>query len=110
MKATQLARTMVTAYGMSPLLGQASWEPPALAHWSPAHPERYAAEVGRDIDREVRRILGEQHARVVRMLQPRTEDVRAGARALLERESLSGTELVEAIATARRGRRPAIAR
>ena len=110
LKATQLARTMVTTYGMSPLLGQASWEPPGPAQWMGPQREHYAAEVGRDIDREVRRILGEQHARVLRILQPRTEDLRAGARELLQRESLSGAELLDAIAAARPVRRPALLR
>ncbi len=110
LKATQLARTMVTTYGMSPLLGNASWEPPVPTQWMGPQKEHYAAEVGRDIDREVRRILGEQHARVLRILQPRCDEVRAVARALLERESLSGAELLEAVAAARPARRPALAR
>ncbi|HTO98601.1 MAG TPA: ATP-dependent zinc metalloprotease FtsH [Myxococcales bacterium] len=109
LKATQLARTMVTAYGMSPLLGQASFEPPGPAQWMGGRPESYSAEVGRDIDREVRRILGEQHERVLRMLRPRADELRAGARALLLQETLSGAELLKAFAEARPAQPAALA-
>ncbi len=100
LKATQLARTMVKTYGMSPLIGHLSWEPPSAPQWAMAEPH-YADEVARDIDRETKRIVGEQHARVLRLLQTRKDEIRAGAQALLERESLTGPELEAAVAKAR---------
>jgi len=98
LKATDIARTMVKAYGMSPLIGEASFERSA----QPGLPEIgrgevYADEVARQIDAEVRRILGAQHERVLHLLGLQVEELRAGARALLARETLSGAELQQVL-------------
>ncbi len=97
---------MVKAYGMSPLLGEASFERSVQPGFPGAGaPDQYADQVAREIDGEVRRILAAQHARVLELLGSRKEELRAAARALLERETLSGTELQQIVAEARPGRR-----
>ncbi|MGZ6142784.1 MAG: ATP-dependent zinc metalloprotease FtsH, partial [Myxococcales bacterium] len=108
LKATDIARTMVKAYGMSPLLGEASFERGAQAPGLPgmARSDEYAADVAREIDAEVRRILKEQHTRVLELLGARKDDLRAAARALLERETLSGKELREILEKAHRAPQP----
>jgi len=105
LKATDIARTMVKAYGMSPLLKEASFERSAQPGFPGATREQeYSAEVAREIDGEVRRILAAQHARVLEMLGARKEDLRRAARALLERETLSGAELQQILAASPRPR------
>src|SRR5205814_1854490 len=66
-KATDIARSMVKTYGMSPKLGQISLERDRrtmlLASPEPAGRNDYSEETAREIDMEVRRIIDEQVAR-----------------------------------------------
>jgi cell division protease FtsH len=99
LKATDVARSMVRAYGMSGALGPLSFErggrPLFLgAPEAPGRPD-VSEEVMRQIDAEVRRIVEAQHERARRMIQERSPLLREAARALLERETLSGEELRE---------------
>ena len=98
LRATDIARTMVKAYGMSPLLKEASFDrAPQPGFFGAERVQEYSAEVAREIDDEVRRILSAQHARVVEMLGARKDDLRNAARALLERETLTGAELQQVL-------------
>jgi len=102
-KATDIARAMVKAFGMSPMVGSTSLERerPMLVD-VPAHGGgEYSEATAREIDLEVRRIMEEQRARVTRLLEDRLTALRAAARELLERETLSGDELA---AILKRGR------
>ena len=97
LKATDIARSMVRAYGMSEKLGPLSLErdgrPLFLRTGElPSRPD-VSEEVLRQIDQEVRRIVEAQHARARRVLEEREELLRAAAGELLERETLSGEEL-----------------
>jgi cell division protease FtsH len=99
LKATDVARSMVRAYGMSGVLGPLSFErggrPLFLgAPEAPGRPDVSEA-VMRQIDEEVRRIVEAQHERARRTIQERSALLREAARALLERETLSGEELRE---------------
>ncbi|MFZ5469121.1 MAG: ATP-dependent zinc metalloprotease FtsH [Myxococcota bacterium] len=96
-KATNIARGMVKAYGMSEALGPISLEPepsPFLGDFRRQKGEHSEA-MARDIDAEVRRILEEQHQRVAALLRQRLPLLRHIAAQLLERESLSGEQLRE---------------
>jgi cell division protease FtsH len=53
----------------------------------------YSEETAREIDCEVRRIIDEQYGRVRHMLEERKASLQAGAKLLLEREVITGTEL-----------------
>jgi cell division protease FtsH len=99
LKATDVARSMVRSYGMSEALGPLSFERdgrPLLLRTAegPGRPD-VSEEVLRQIDAEVRRIVETQHARARRLLEERVTLLREAARALLERETLSGDELRE---------------
>ena len=102
LKATDIARSMVTEYGMSEALGQLSLQreprPMVLDPGALRPTVEYSAETAREIDSEVRRMLDEQHARVTALLSAKTDLLRHAARALLERETLTGVEL-QAIAS-----------
>jgi len=99
LKATDVARSMVRSYGMSEALGPVSFERDGRPLFlrtaeGPSRPEA-SEEVLRQIDAEVRRFVETQHARARRILEERAPLLRDAARALLERETLSGDELRE---------------
>jgi cell division protease FtsH len=96
-KATDIARSMVKAYGMSAKLGRASLErqrrPLFLETMQPEAPGDYSQETAREIDAEIRRIIDEQHARVTALLQAREAALREAATLLISRETITGEEL-----------------
>jgi cell division protease FtsH len=97
LKATDIARSMVKAYGMSEKLGQLSWErdhrPVHMGGGGFEAGDDYSPETAREIDSEVRRMLEEQHTRVTAVLGAKTEILGRAAQALLEKETLTGVEL-----------------
>lgn len=94
-RATDLARAMITEYGMSQRLGLATFqkERRSLFLESPAVPRDYSEERARMIDEEIERILGEARQRVNKILGERRALLDQVARALLEREVMEGPEL-----------------
>lgn len=97
LKATDIAKSMVKAYGMSEKLGTITLErerQPQFLQLSVASEKGdYSEETAREIDCEVRRIIDEQYGRVRHMLEERKASLQAGAKLLLEREVITGTEL-----------------
>ncbi|MEW6268028.1 MAG: ATP-dependent zinc metalloprotease FtsH [Thermodesulfobacteriota bacterium] len=96
-KATEIAKSMVRVYGMSDKLGGVSFqsEPMPVFLEAPQRPPGgdYSDATARQIDREVRRILDEQYARVRGILAERAGILRRAAALLLERETISGDDL-----------------
>ncbi|HET9275593.1 MAG TPA: ATP-dependent zinc metalloprotease FtsH, partial [Gemmatimonadales bacterium] len=72
-QATELARDMVTRWGMSDTLGMVELAPPdnrylgTVAGYDGARP--FSEETARTIDVEVRRIIGESHDEAIRLLR-----------------------------------------
>ena len=97
LKATDIAKSMVKVYGMSEKLGQLSLErsrrPAFLPPGQPEEAGDYSEETAREIDCEVRRIIHEQHERVMTTLSARADALRDAANLLLKKEVLSGDEL-----------------
>lgn len=97
LKATDIAKSMVKAYGMSEKLGTVTLEqerqPQFMQIQSPAEKGDYSEETAREIDCEVRRIIDEQYERVKRLLGERKSVLHEGAKMLLEREVITGPEL-----------------
>jgi cell division protease FtsH len=96
-KATDIARSMVKAYGMSEKLGTITLErerqPQFLQIQTASEKGDYSEETAREIDCEVRRIVDEQYERVKRLLSEKKTALHEGAKLLLEREVITGTEL-----------------
>jgi cell division protease FtsH len=96
-RATELARLMVTRYGMSERLGPLAFpdagEGPFLR--VPGLPEArpYSEETARIVDEEVRGIIERNLARVRSILAGKKETLLAGARELKTRETIEGERL-----------------
>jgi cell division protease FtsH len=99
-QATKLARAMVTKWGFSELLGAVEYgenqEEVFLGH-SVARNQNVSEDTAKLIDQEVKRLVksGEDEAR--RILTEKLEDLHTLAKALLEYETLTGDEIVNAL-------------
>jgi ATP-dependent metalloprotease FtsH len=110
-RATDIARDMVTRYGMSESLGLAAFEEPRRALFldipSVARKE-YSEATARSIDAEIRKLLESAHARVRDTLTGQRQVLDALARMLVEKEVVDRQTLVQLIAQS--GHREAVAR
>jgi cell division protease FtsH len=97
-RATDIARSMVTEYGMSDKLGLVTYtkerRPLYLETvFSPA--KEYSEETAKEIDNEVSGLMSEAHERVRKILTEKREQLENLARTLLEKETVLGDELKE---------------
>ena len=97
-RATDIARAMVTEFGMSDELGIVNYAGNKRAAFleNPFAQERgeYAEETARKIDAEIKRILGEAHQTALRELRGHREAMDAVAQRLLEIEVVESEELL----------------
>ena len=103
-KATEIARSMIKTFGMSPRLGQVSFEKDrrhAMLQLVPdtATRNEYSEQTARIIDDEVRRIIDEQRERVAEILSRRHKVLLRAGQVLMAKETISGDELREMLAT-----------
>ncbi|MBO0732263.1 MAG: ATP-dependent zinc metalloprotease FtsH, partial [Acidimicrobiaceae bacterium] len=94
-RATEMARKMVREFGMSERIGPMAWgqEGQVFLGEDLMHAARdYSDVTSRVIDEEVERILREQEARATRLLGEHRHGLAAVARALLEKETIDGSE------------------
>jgi cell division protease FtsH len=99
-KATDIARSMVTRYGMDEQLGMVSLESERSAFLDSALDlamtrRDFSEETAREIDCAVRRLVGDAFARAVAILERHRDALEDAAERLLEAETLSGSELPE---------------
>jgi cell division protease FtsH len=98
-RATDIARAMVTEFGMSDTFGAVSFDSRSRNRFLdvPVASERgnYAEETARQIDAEVRRIVSDAHERARALLGERREELERVTRRLLEKEVIEGSELRE---------------
>ena len=88
-RATEIARTMITQFGMSEKLGLASLEGARTATFLmvPTHsPREYSEETARLIDEEMKHLLSEGHTRARDLLISRRPALEELAKLLLEKE------------------------
>jgi cell division protease FtsH len=98
--ATDMARHMVTQYGMSQRLGLAAFEQsgaPSLYPTGLSERRPYSEETAQLIDSEIVRLLTEAHERVRATLVERRDLLDALARALLEHETIDRAALDELV-------------
>lgn len=97
LKATDIARSMIKAYGMSPKFGQVSFDrDPRSQFLQTGQPQPvgdYSELTAHEIDCEVRRIMDEQYNRVHGILGARRDVLREAAAFLLDKETMTGDEL-----------------
>jgi len=99
--ATQLARDMVTRWGMSDALGPLQYAEPdeeVFLGYSVNRQRQMSNETAQAIDKEIRRIVEEGYDRAKHLLDEHREQLEALAQALLEYETLSGDEIKQVLA------------
>ncbi len=109
-KATDIALSMVTQYGMSETLGLRTFESERRSAFLDAAltgRKEYSEEKAGAIDAEVEKLLERAHEKVRRMLTDRRATLDAVARRLLEREVVDGDELRALLANDTRPQRAA---
>jgi cell division protease FtsH len=99
--ATDMARRMVTEWGMSDKLGPlhygADQQEVFLGH-SVTQSKNMSDETARLVDGEVKLIVDNAYARATRLLQEHSNDLETLAQALLEYETLSGDDIRDLMA------------
>ena len=97
LRATDIARAMVTEFGMSDAIGPVNHEGSRRARFieTPFNPERgaYAEETARLIDSEVKRIITTAEADARRVLLEKRDVLDVLSERLLEKEVIEGDEL-----------------
>jgi cell division protease FtsH len=97
-KVTDIARNMVTRFGMHEALGQVTYETPrqtflsedALAHYAD---REFSEETAREIDCAVRELVNAAFDKALFILREHRRELDEGAKLLLEKETLAREEL-----------------
>ncbi len=100
-RATQMARDMVTRYGMSDLLGPmvyAENEGEIFLGRSITKTTHVSEDTMRKVDAEIRRVIDEQYAVARKLLEDNRNTVEAMAKALLELETIDSEQIDDIIA------------
>jgi len=97
-RATDIARSMVTEYGMSERLGLVAYERDRRPMFMPENlmpgsGKTYSEEKAAEIDKEISRVMEDAHQRVVKILSERRPVLDDLARLLLDKEIVQGEEL-----------------
>lgn len=101
-KATEIARSMVTRYGMDEQLGHATYEVDRPTFLGPAPTGELrvlSEETNRSIDEAVRGIVNAAFERALKLLKSHRAALEAGALTLLQQETLDQSDLEQLQAT-----------
>ena len=88
-QATELARRMITEWGMHPEFGTVAYADREETYLGGYETRRYSEETARRIDEAVKELIREQYQRVRRLLIEKREVLDRVAEALLEHETLT---------------------
>ena len=95
-RATDIAGSMIREYGMSERLGQvylAADKQPLFLGSAPRETGDYSEATAEIIDQEIREIVHRQYNRALVLLTGKKDVLVRGARLLLEKEKIDGTEI-----------------
>ena len=96
-KATQLARSMITTYGMSDRFGMVQLEQQRNRYLGGNSSLTCSADTAKAIDDEVERIVREAHEKAVKIITDNQDKMNAAAAILLKKETITGKEFMEVI-------------
>ena len=102
MRATEIARGMVTRYGMSETLGEVAYETETsrfLGLPIEGGGRRFSEQTAREIDLAVKSLVSEAHARARNILERRRAELDSLAATLLERETLGPEDLPKPVSS-----------
>lgn len=103
-RASDIARSMVTEYGMSERLGLVSYEQPRQSMFLPeslSSSKKYSEAKAAQIDEEVSKLIEDAHQRVQKILSERRTVLDALAGLLSQKECAQGEELREMLSADR---------
>jgi len=95
-KVTDIARSVVTQYGMTENLGQITYEKPQQSIGGmplPQDGKTYSEETAREIDTTVRGLVDEAFDRTMDILNRQQDNLDRAAKALLKQETMTAEEL-----------------
>jgi cell division protease FtsH len=99
MKVTNIARSMVTRFGMVPALGQVAYESEQSQFLATPggglKSREFSEATAREIDTAVKDIIDRAFAKAVMILSDRRATLERGAQLLLQKETLSEEDLHE---------------
>jgi len=96
-QATNMARSMVTRWGLSDKVGAVDYSEEDSGKFYAAQ-KTFSEDTGRIIDEEVKRIIEEALQNAKKILKDKKDDLEKLAQALLEYETLSGEEIKNLLA------------
>ena len=105
-RATDIARHMITQYGMSETLGLATFEEPGQAQFLAVpsrQPNDYSERTAEAIDAEIQHLLNAAHERVRATLGAKRATLEALAKRLIQQEVVDRAALVQLIAETEAG-------
>lgn len=92
-RATDIARQMVTRFGMADALGQRVYEPQRQAFLGEAligtRPKDYSDETNREIDEAVRKLVDQAYSKAKATLTARRKELDEGTALLLQKETIT---------------------
>ena len=91
-KATEIARNMVTKYGMSEKFGMMGLESSSAQYLDGSSVKHYSETTGKEIDEEVLKLIKESHEKSKEILENNIELLDKVAQRLLEVETITGEE------------------
>ena len=93
-RATDLARSMVTQYGMSSRLGPICYDSDEEVFLGRdfAHAKNYSEKIAAEIDEEIASIISQQYKEAEKLLSAHDEMLEKIAAALLEKETINESE------------------
>ena len=95
-QATQLARAMVTKYGMSEEMGPVEYgenQEEVFLGRSVTQTQSVSEEVAQKIDKEIRKLVDEGYNQAKKILTEKIDDLHKIAKALITYETLTGEEI-----------------